>query len=168
MTDTLIILHSIKSAGNFFFDRNQFVEACRKYKKAVRYYNFLYDKLSKCTTAANIIELRQKLQPLYQFHLITCLNIAAVELKLTNFVNAKYSCDEVLKGDPKNAKAFYRRGQAEIALKNYDEAIKDLKTAHILMPNNKNILNEFHRAKSHWNDYRNVQKIAYKNLFQRI
>lgn len=94
--------------------------------------------------------------------------MAAVELKLTNFSNAKYSCNEVLRGEPRNAKALYRRGQAEIGLKNYDEAVRDLKTAHQLLPNNKSVLAEFQRAKEHWKDYHKMQKRVYQNLFQRF
>lgn len=161
------ILNRIREAGNYFFDRHLNVESCRKYKKAIRYYNFFVDKLSVCITNGSAIELKTKLQPLHRCYMITCLNIAAVELKLANFSNAKYSCNEVLRGEPRNAKALYRRGQAEIGLKNYDEAVRDLKTAHQLLPNNKNVLSEFQRAKEHWKDYHKLQKRVYKNLFQR-
>lgn len=93
------------------------------------------------------------------------MNIAAAEIKNENYTNAKHSCDLVLKAEPRNAKALYRRGQAEIGLKNYDEAIKDLKTAHTMMPKNKNILEEIHRAQEIWKNYHDMQKDAYKNLF---
>lgn len=96
------------------------------------------------------------------------MNSAAVELKLNNFINAKYACNEVLRFEPQNAKALFRRGQAEIELKNYDEAIQDLNVANRLLPNNQAILKEFERAKKIWSDYQKIQKDAYKDLFQRI
>lgn len=162
------ILNRIRAAGNYFYDRNMNVESCRKYKKTIRYYNYFADKLGGCLTNGSANELKKILQPLHRCYLLTCLNVAAVELKLMNFKNAKYSCNEVLRCEPRNAKALYRRGQAEMGLKNYDEAVRDLKTAHQLMPTNKKILDEFQRAKEHWRNYHKLQKIVYKNLFQRI
>lgn len=96
------------------------------------------------------------------------MNIAAVELKLKNAENAKNACDEVLVSDPNNAKALYRRGQAHIDLKNYDDALVDLELAYRSLPNDKNIQNEYQRAKEIWRNYQNQQKNVYKNLFQRI
>lgn len=160
-------LNRIREAGNYFFQRNLNVESCRKYKKCNRYYNFFVDKLGGSITNGNANEVKNILQPLHRCYMITCLNVAAVELKMANFSNAKYSCNEVLRGEPRNAKALYRRGQAEIGLKNYDEAIRDLKTAHRLLPNNKNVLDEFQRAKEKWMDYHKLQRRVYKNLFQR-
>lgn len=125
------------------------------------------DKLTKGVNP-NDTESRATLNPLQQFHLVTCLNSAAVELKLQNFANAKYACNEVLKFDSQNAKALYRRGQAELELKNYDEALQDLKIAHSLLPKNEAILREYDRVKKIWSDYQQVQKDAYKDLFQRI
>lgn len=168
VTEAEKVLHLIKSAGNFFFERGQFVEACRKYKKVVRYFNFLNDRLTKAMPGIHIMQIREHLDPLYQLHLVTCLNLAAVGLKLGNFASVKTWCDEVLRKESKNAKALYRRGQAEIELKNFDEAIQDLTAASRLLPNDKNILMELERAKDYWKEYHNVQKAAYKNLFERI
>lgn len=66
------------------------------------------------------------------------------------------------------AKALFRRGQAEIGLKNYDEALRDLNAAHRLMPSNKNIIHALNCAKKHWKEYNKLQQIAYKDLFKRI
>lgn len=68
--------------------------------------------------------------------------------------------------DKSNSKALFRRGQAEIALKNYDEALKDLSRAHMLSPGSKIILNEFDRVKKYWMDYHSKQKKIYQNLFK--
>lgn len=75
---------------------------------------------------------------------------------------------QVLKGDPNNAKALFRRGQAEMEFRNYDEALQDLGAALRLIPNNKNIKHELHRAKKHWKAYHKLQQVAYKDLFKRI
>lgn len=144
------------------------MEACRKYKKTVRYFNFLKDKLESDRNGINILQLREKLLPIFQINTTVSLNIAACELKHHNFINTKNACDEVLLNDPKNAKALYRRGQAQIGLKNYDDAIKDLELANRLLPNDKNIQKEYQRAVNIWRTYNDQQKIIYQNMFERI
>lgn len=113
-------------------------------------------------------ELKEIMQPIYRINAIACLNIAAVELKLSNADSAKNACDEVLLNDPNNAKALYRRGQAHIQLKNYDDALVDLEQAYRTLPQDKNIQNELHKAKEIWRNYQNQQMDVYKNLFDRI
>lgn len=163
------ILETIKSAGNLFFGNQEFVVACRKYKKTVRYYNFLKDKLEAVyRPGLTVQELREKLQSIHQINSVVCLNIAAVELKLNNVLNAKNACDEVLLYDPSNPKALYRRGQAHIGLKNYDDALIDLEQAYRSLPNDRKIQNEYQRAKEIWRNYQNQQKDVYKHLFERI
>lgn len=135
----------------------------------MRYFNYLKDKLEAVhRNELKIYEIREKLQSLYQINGIVCLNIAAVELKLNNAENAKNACDEVLLTESANPKALYRRGQAHIVLKNYDDALVDLEQAYRSLPNDKNIQNEYQRAKEIWRNYQNQQKNVYKNLFDRI
>lgn len=169
MEEAVQVLESIKNAGNLFFSSKEYIEARRKYKKSVRYFNYLKDKLeANYRGGLKAQELREKLQPIFQINNVACLNIAAVELKLSNAENAKNACDEVLLNEPTNAKALYRRGQAHIGLKNYDDALIDLELAYRTMPNDKNIQNELQKAKEVWRNYQNQQMNVYKNLFERI
>merc|ERR1712183_449028 len=58
----------------------------------------------------------------------TCrLNLAACALKLEEFHAAVRSCDTVLKDDPRNLKALYRRAQACLATKEFEDAARDCK-----------------------------------------
>lgn len=155
-------MNSIKAAGNIFFKTGAYVEACRKYKKAVRYYHYLKDKLESTLPIDYSI---QKTCELNAFNITVCLNIAASELELKSYTNAKNACDEVLLNDKHNAKAFYRRGQAHIGLKNYDEALVDLEQANRLLPNDKMIESRLHEAKEIWRNYEEVQRCVYKHLF---
>ncbi|KAF5280939.1 hypothetical protein FQR65_LT14926 [Abscondita terminalis] len=70
------------------------------------------------------------------------LNLAAVRLKKCKYQDANLYCDQALTIDTENGKAFYRRAQARIGLKDYDKALVDLKTALKLCPNDKLIQNE--------------------------
>lgn len=65
------------------------------------------------------------------------LNLAACALKLEEFYAAARHCDEVLKSDPKNVKALYRRAQGRLGTKDFDEATRDCKRILDLEPENR-------------------------------
>ncbi|CAE8635758.1 unnamed protein product, partial [Polarella glacialis] len=54
------------------------------------------------------------------------LNRAACLLKLGDFKTVKDLCSQVLKEDPCNPKALFRRSKAQVSLKEYSAAIEDL------------------------------------------
>lgn len=68
-----------------------------------------------------------------------CGRRAACHLKLSKSSEAAADCSEVLERDPRNVKALFRLGQALVGLKDYEEAIKQLKQAAELEPNDKGI-----------------------------
>lgn len=164
-SDELVnILTEIRNSGNHFFKQQNYYKARQKYRKANRYYNLLrkrYDwqelKHLKCSD--------DDLKMLDNFSVLNNVNMAAVELKLGNFTNARYCCSEALRLDAQCGKAHYRRGQAQIALKNYEDAIVNLKKAHELIPENKQIVNELNRAKQLMAAYNRTQMAKLKNLF---
>merc|ERR1712205_279034 len=45
---------------------------------------------------------------------------------MRNWKSARSLCDDVLKEDPCSSKALFRRGSAQLELKEYDKAINDL------------------------------------------
>lgn len=81
------ILNSIKEAGNLFYSKGYYIAAVRKYKKADRYFMFFKTMLNT--------EVKLHKRELNAFHLVNCLNMSAVELKLGNFADAKNACIEV-------------------------------------------------------------------------
>jgi len=56
---------------------------------------------------------------------VSRLNQAMCMLKLRNWKMARSLCDLVIKEDPCNAKALFRRGTAVLEMKDYDKAIAD-------------------------------------------
>lgn len=150
------ILTTIRNAGNYHFKSGNNVEAIRRYNKAIRYYQFF----SNSTLSAPD---RCRLE---KANAINCVNIAAVHLKSRNFLEAIQVCNEALKLHPTNSKALFRRGQAEIELKNYENAINDLKRAYNLVPECKMILEEFNRAKHFLLEYRDKEKKSFQKMFQ--
>lgn len=149
-------LECIKEAGNFFYNERRFVEAARKYKKAVRYFSYFSDR-------TNLAKEKDQLKTFYHYN---SLNLSAVQLKLQNYSEAISASSESLKIDQHNVKALYRRGQARAALKLYELALDDLKEAHKGSPDSKHIIDEFERVKKLLLDYRETEKSAFSKLFK--
>jgi peptidyl-prolyl isomerase D len=156
INEKMDILNKIKEAGNYFYRIEDYVQSSRKYKKVTRYFNTFKD----CTTDPEEIKVMDALQ------LTSLTNLAATELKLLNYQDVIYSCNAAIKLDPNNTKAFYRRGVANLEMKNYEMAVEDLKMALKMSPNNKAIVKEFERAKKYLLDYRQTEKMSYKNMFK--
>lgn len=154
--EKLAVLNVIKESGNYFYRTDDFVKSARKYKKLTRYYNFFKDH--------SIDE--DDIKSLDSFQIVNLTNLAATELKLEEFNDVRFSCNAAVKIDPKNFKAFYRRGVANLELKNYELAIDDLKMAHELLPGNRAVLEQFYRAKKYLLEYRMVEKLRYRKMFQ--
>lgn len=155
LSEKLEILKVIKEAGNYFYKAGRYVKSARKYKKVTRYFNFFKDHTND----------DEEKFALDSFQLINLTNLAATELKMKDYEDVRYSCNGAIKIDPNNSKAFYRRGIANLELKNYEMALGDLKMAHKLIPENRTILIQFERAKKHLMDYREIEKVKYRKLF---
>lgn len=155
LDEKLDFLKIIKESGNHFYKAGDFVASARKYKKLTRYYNFFKEHADE-----------EETKSLDAFQLVNLTNLAATELKLEEFNDVRFSCNAAVKIDPKNSKAFYRRGVANLELKNYELALDDLKMAHSLLPGNKAVLKEFDRAKKYLLDYRAAEKLRYKRMFE--
>lgn len=147
------VLNTIRQSGQYFFQRDNYIEALRKYKKAQRYSKFFTEKNNSAPLLDN-------------FNAINYCNIAACELKLEDYLSARAAAMEAIKLDPFHGKAYFRLGEAEIQLKNYENAIFNLQEANKLVPDNKQIINSLNKAKQLLFDYRNSQKAALKNLFK--
>ena len=104
--------------------------AIKKYTKVLRY-------VEGSRAAAEDAD-GAKLQPVA----LSCvLNIGACKLKMSDWQGAVDSCLEALEIDPSNTKALYRRAQGWQGLKEYDQALADLKKAQEIAPERKNLKN---------------------------
>jgi peptidyl-prolyl isomerase D len=155
LKEKLQILNVIKESGNTFYRAGDYLKSARKYKKVSRYFNFFKD---------NTTDDEGK-KALDTFQLVNLTNLAATELKLNEFNDVRHSCNAAIKIDKNNSKAFYRRGVANLELKNYEMALDDLKMAHKLVPTDKDVLKQFEKAKKLLLAYRRIEKENYKRLF---
>lgn len=111
-----------KEKGNAFYKENDLFNA--EYFYHVGLYHIDFDSLQW-----NFELLDQHRDAVLQVKVPICLNLAAVRIKLKNYSKAIDLCNEVLKEDKSNAKAFYRKAEAQKELQNYDHALESITKA---------------------------------------
>ncbi|BDA44955.1 probable mitochondrial import receptor subunit TOM34 at N-terminal half [Coccomyxa sp. Obi] len=102
---------ALKEEGNRLFNAHRNSEAVEKYQRAKA--NLLGH------TSQSAADVRRKCM----------LNLASCFLQLKDYKACVSECSEVLKIDPDNMKAYYRRGQALLALQSHAAAVADLRKA---------------------------------------
>ncbi|XP_054163987.1 peptidyl-prolyl cis-trans isomerase D-like [Oppia nitens] len=155
MEKVLEIGDKIKISGNLYFKNEDFVNANRKYKKALRYLNKLHDNDLNDETEKRV--LNQELPCL--------LNSAACLLRLKRYEAALEVLNESLDICPDNAKALYRRGQAYHGQRDYDKSLFDLQRAQALAPSDKSIAAELAAVKGEIEAYKAKERKAYSKMF---
>lgn len=150
------VIKKIKDSGNHYFKKKNYVDAGRKYKKALRYHKWMVKEVN---IPSNLDESMTDLK------MVILLNLAAVKLKKKQHQEALALCNEVLQWKKNNSKALFRRSQAYIGLHEYDLGLVDLNQALSESPNNKDILQEIAKVKEIQNSYLAVEKAACQRMF---
>ncbi len=88
-------------------------------------------------------------------------------IKKGDYSESVVQCGNILWVDPDNAKALYRIGQTRGLQKDYELALKDLKKALELEPNDKAIIAEINRVRKEWREYIKVEKEMCGKMFHR-
>ncbi|KMQ95238.1 peptidyl-prolyl cis-trans isomerase d-like protein [Lasius niger] len=153
------VITNIKDSGNFYFSKKNFVDAGRKYKKALRYYLWMcQQKDMPDTIYVSLVDLKS----------ILLLNLAAVHLNRKQYREVIHLCNEVLETDNTNGKALFRRGQAYTGLSEYKLGITDLERAFEMCPDKDtqdNIAKEIRKVKKMENSYLEFEKIICQKMF---
>ncbi|XP_032663670.1 peptidyl-prolyl cis-trans isomerase D isoform X2 [Odontomachus brunneus] len=151
------VIRKIKDSGNHYFSRKNFVDAGRKYKKALRYYDWM-------TKQKDLSDIPDSTLP--DLKMIILLNMAAVKLKKQYYRDAMEHCNDVLELDKANSKALFRRGQAYIGINEYGLGLADLQQALLECPNNKDIIQEINKVKKIINSYLITEKATCQRMFK--
>ena len=128
--DIYSIAYIHKEKGNKFWEVKQYEEAKNEYSKALLAVAHIF-KENLCESEADNKKLVKEIQ-------IPCLlNLAACLLQLKKDYNIVIiHCDNVLKIDPQNVKAYYRKALAYIELEELGLATKELINAREIDPDN--------------------------------
>ncbi|MCJ1312140.1 peptidyl-prolyl cis-trans isomerase cpr6 [Agyrium rufum] len=159
--EILKIAGEIKDFGNKAFKSGDLHLGLEKYQKGLRYLNEYPIALDTdpAETQKQLNTIRFTLQS----------NSALLQNKLTAYNDAKTSASHALDvkqiPDSDRTKAYFRRAVAEIALKDDDEAMKDLQAASNLAPNDTAISKEVAAVKKRMADASKKEKEAMKKFF---
>lgn len=164
--EILKIAREMKEFGNKAFKSGDLDLSLEKYQKGLRYLNqhpeLEEDENDPQSITAQLTAVRFTLHS----------NSALIQLKLHQFEDAlksaSYALDLSSPGitDADKAKALYRRALARSALKDDEEAIKDLEEALRLLPQgDAAITKELNAAKKREHDRITKEKKAYKKFF---
>ncbi|XP_015689460.1 peptidyl-prolyl cis-trans isomerase CYP40-like [Oryza brachyantha] len=148
---------SAKSFGNENFKKKDFKAALKKYRKAMRYLDLCWEK-------EEIDE--EKSSALRKTKSIILTNSSACKLKLGDLKGALLDADFALREAEGNPKAFFRQGQARMALNDIDAAVESFKHALQLEPTDGGIKRELAAVKKKIADRRNQERKAFSRMFQ--
>jgi peptidyl-prolyl isomerase D len=159
--ETVKIASELKEFGNKAYKSNNWDLSLEKYQKGLRYLQEYPEPLENDPP-----ELSKELNAL-RFTLHS--NSALCQIKLSSFEDARTSASHALDTpgatDKEKAKAYFRRGQANVGLRDDEEAEKDLATAAKLVPGDALVVREYESVKRRSAERIKKEKEAYKKFF---
>ncbi|GJN29286.1 hypothetical protein PR202_gb17500 [Eleusine coracana subsp. coracana] len=158
-------VESAKAYGNDNFKKQDYKAAIRKYRKALRYLDVCWEKEEIDEEKSTALR-KTKSIILTNSSPAFCPSIHACKLKLGDLKGALLDADFALRETDGNAKAFFRQGQAHIALNDIDAAVESFKHALELEPNDGGIKRELAAAKKKIADRRDQERKAFARMFQ--
>ncbi|KAL6760549.1 hypothetical protein V8C86DRAFT_2550657 [Haematococcus lacustris] len=142
--------------GNQLFAEGKYREAMGKYATALSYLDedFMMQLEGFYEDKANEVKV-----PIH-------LNMAACQLRIKDYHTAVYNCSEVLKLQPGNVKALFRRGTARHALGQTEGAKVDLTAAAEKSPDDKAIRTELQALRQTLRAEREAEATLFKGQFK--
>eukprot|EP00434_Breviolum_minutum_P001143 symbB.v1.2.001001.t1/scaffold43.1/size391093/30 len=137
--ENLLLLNldkKVKEKGSEHFKAGRFRLAQERYARVIQLLPKYRKPLGATTNTEVFTEWVEK-KTAEELKRTSRLNLAACALKLGLHYAAARHADEVLKEDPKNIKALYRRAQGALGANDFEVALKDCKRILELEPENK-------------------------------
>ena len=92
-------------------------------------------------------------------------NMALCHWKLNEFAACIRDCDKALELNPNHEKCLYRRGQSQMSMCSYEEAIEDFQAVLKLNPNNNEAKQSIDICRDHLKTYQKQEKQLYTKIF---
>eukprot|EP01127_Copromyxa_protea_P007288 TRINITY_DN171_c5_g1_i1.p1 TRINITY_DN171_c5_g1~~TRINITY_DN171_c5_g1_i1.p1 ORF type:complete len:733 (-),score=236.06 TRINITY_DN171_c5_g1_i1:23-2221(-) len=144
-----------KEEGNKHFVNNDYPAAVTRYTQSLELARSLYDETPEQLEEAKAIKL-------------ACyLNLAQCLIKVGAYTKAIDNCKAALSIDPKNAKGFFRRGNAYFANREFEEAQKDFLEASKLLPNDRSVKVQLDKANKMVALLKEKEKQMYAKMFSK-
>lgn len=155
----LAAISHLKEIGTEQFKAGNLEMALKKYRKTVKYLKqYMPDDLTP-----------EQLSVLYKLKLSGYLNVSLVGLKLEKYSEVLEAASEALEvdevDDKSKAKALFRRGSAQLKLKNTGDALADFQAALKLAPTDAAIKKGLDDVRKVEKAYRDKEKAAFSKMF---
>ncbi|VDD86077.1 unnamed protein product [Enterobius vermicularis] len=148
----------LRLKGNEFHKKGDYEEAASHYREALTRLDTLL--LEEKPGDPDWIQLDQQ-------NIVLYLNLAQCFLNMGQYYDAIAATDEVLKRDPTNDKALFRRAKAEIAVWNLEDAEKDLDRLLKCKAELKNLVEQEKRKITKLKvERQSVEQTVCKNMFR--
>lgn len=144
-----------RERGNYLYARNDCIQAIRVYEKAIKIAD---------TEGSSLSESASDLQLLLESRIKCFNNLAAAQLKIEAWDAAIQSCNNVLRVQPDNVKALFRKAKCLISRGEYDTAGALLRRALKLDQDNKTVQNELTRLEKKTKEQETHQRQLYKKM----
>jgi len=145
-----------KDRGTDFFKANKLDMAANKYRKVI---DLLEHEIS---LKGEKEDSRRAMLQAGRMNLSMCL------LKSGEWIDARDLCEKVISENSGVAKAFFRRGEAQIHLNDLEAAESDFKECLRLDPDNKAAKNKILQCKQLMKNKRDKEKKTYAKMFDRF
>ena len=158
--DRLEIAKRYKETGGELFKLEKMKGASICYSKALKYLIPVDPDIQ-----LEVEQLQEYEKEIFSLQSVLMLNLAACQLKFLQYPNVVKNCTRVLEMEADNVKALYRRGQALVAMNDFDQAREDLTKAKKLEPSNKAIEEQLKLLESRQQAHNAKYKDALKSMF---
>ncbi|KMZ59262.1 Peptidyl-prolyl cis-trans isomerase B [Zostera marina] len=150
-------VESAKTYGNECYKKQDLKMAIRKYRKALRY-------LDICWDMTQIDEEKSGFLRMTKSQILS--NSSACKLKMGDLEGALIDSDFAMREKETNPKAYFRQGQAHMALNDVDSALLSFTKALELEPNDAGIKRELAIARKKIANRRDKERQSYARMFQ--
>jgi len=151
-----------RKRGNFWFSRQEYTSAVQCYRKAGE---FLDDEKLDLEVPMDRYQLPKELQDLLENRLNAYNNLAMAQMKIEAWDSALAALQQVLKIEPNNEKALYRKSKVLLEKYRTDEALGILRRISRLYPNNTSAKADLLRVSAKQKKFRaNEEKLSKKML----
>lgn len=145
-----------RERGNWWFNREEYATAIQCYSAAVDYLDDATEEYGE--------EVRDEVKPLLVERLKALNNMGAAQIKVGAYEVALKSLEAVLRCQPNNVKALFRKGKALGLQGKFKDAVTILKTALELEPESRLIHQELARVREKAREEAESEKSLYRKM----
>ncbi|ODM89632.1 Peptidyl-prolyl cis-trans isomerase FKBP8 [Orchesella cincta] len=156
-----------RERGNWWYGRGESSLAIQCYRRALEFLDEAEGGIQyPSASSPEKLKVSDELKALFDDRIKTLNNMAQAQLKLQAYEPALNSVDAVLKCQPNNVKALFRKGKILGEKGSTEKALEILRAASSLEPDNKAILQEIAQLTQRQKKEHHSEKLLYKRMFK--